>query len=193
MNLNEFHREFGRLEKHFRLDDDNRKTVISDWFKNLAHYHVDAFSTAVDDVLTDATDTFWPALGKITGAIKARTARYDVLKRECATCGGTTWIDAQPMKSNGIVYTYFQRCPDCGTPPPSYAPNRFGSEPLTATEYAYWMQGTLQGPEMYISRTHPLVAQALKIIRPMAAMQPIQSVDVVKALAPEISEPGEEG
>lgn len=188
MTLNEFHREFGRLEKHFRLDDDNRKTVISDWFKALSHYHVDAFSTAIDDVLMDAIDTFWPALGKITSAIKSRAARYEMLKRECPTCGGTTWIEAQPWKSNGFIYEGFQRCPDCGTPPPNYTMPPY-REPLTATEFAQWLGGTFRGPEIPIARSHPVVAQALKAIRPMETMKPIQSVDVAQALR----EPGEDG
>ena len=189
MNVQEFDAAFARLEHHFRIDPDDRATIFKDWFAQLAHYHIDAVSNAVDEVIRDATDTFWPALGKITNAIKSKLTRYEHVRRECLTCHGNLWIEGMPWKSNGMVYTGYQRCPDCGVPPPNYTPPPY-REPLTATEYAQWLAGTLPQPEMPVSRSHPIVKQALDIIRKQASMKPIaQSVNVEKA----ISEPGELG
>lgn len=189
MTINEFNREFGRLETHFRMDGE-RKDIIRDWFKALSHYHVDAFSSAIDKVIQEATDTFWPALGKITNAIRARISKYETTRRECHTCGGNTWIAVQPWKSNGILYEGFQRCPDCGVPPPPYTPPQFREE-LTATEYAQYLSGTFPHPEIHVARTHPVVAQALAALRPMPSMKPIAQAVVVEDVF--VSEPGEEG
>lgn len=189
MTINEFNREFDRLEKHFRVNQDDRAQILKDWFKALSHYHVDAVSTAIDDVIQSATDTFWPALGKITGAIKSKLARYEQTRRACPKCNGNTWVEAMPWKSNGIVYEGFTRCSECGVPPPNYTPPPYREE-LTATEYAQYLHGTLPQPEIPIARTHPLVAQALRAIRPMGSQKPIaQDVNVAKVF----SEPGEGG
>lgn len=190
MTINEFHREFGRLEKHFRLEEDNRKQVTTDWFKALSHYHVDAFSTAVDEVIEQATDTFWPALGKITTAIRSRMSRHERTRQQCATCHGTMWIDVMPeFDGEGRLYERMARCPDCGVPAPSYTPNRSAMRPLTATEYAQYIAGEL--PQLRIECVKPssVVKQALDAIRKTATMKPIQQVDMTTA----VREPGEEG
>lgn len=190
MTINEFHREFGRLENHFRMEGD-KKEITREWFKALSHFHVDALSHAVDKVIQEAQDTFWPALGKITSAIRARIMRYEHTRNTCATCHGNTWIQAQPEKVFGMIYARHQRCPDCGVPPPDYNPNRYGCEPLTALEYQQHISGTFQNPEIYISKSNPLAAQALKAIKPIPAAKPIaQDVDVQDVF---ISEPGEQG
>ncbi|NDE99636.1 MAG: hypothetical protein EB034_15375 [Verrucomicrobia bacterium] len=173
MTINEFHREFGRLQKHFRINEDDHDEIVRDWFKALSHYHVDVLSNAIDQVIQDATDTFWPALGKITNAIRSRMSKYEQARNECATCHGNTWILSAPFWSNGLLYdANYVRCPDCGVPPPAYNEPPYRT-PLTATEYAQYISGQLPQREIYIAKTHPVVAQALKAIRPMASMKPI--------------------
>ena len=188
MTINEFHREFGRLEKHFRINEDDRSDLTRDWFKALSHYHVDALANAVDHVIQEATDTFWPALGRITSAIRSRMSKYEQSRRECATCGGNTWIPVQPWKSNALLYEGFQRCPDCGVPPPQYNPPPYREE-LNATEYAQYLRGEFPQPEIHIARTHPLVKQALNILRPAAPMKPIAQDVVIE----DVFTAGEEG
>ena len=191
MNLPEFMREFSRLEHHFRLNDDDRNDIKKDWFKALSHHHVDVFSNAVDTVMREATDTFWPALGKITAVIRARMSKYEQTRRECPTCNGTTWITALPWISNGHLYEGMQRCPDCGVPPPAYTPPSNRQE-LTATEYAHYLQGDFPHPEIPIARSQSVVKQALDMIRTVKTMKPLaQDVSIEKALASR--EPGEEG
>lgn len=119
MNPAEFDDQFNRLTAHFHLPpDESRETLALDWLKALEHHHIDAFEHAVTELTKTATDRYWPALGKINEIIAGRRSRYDRTPGKCATCHGSTWIEAQPWKSNGIIYDGNQRCPDCGIPAP---------------------------------------------------------------------------
>lgn len=120
MNLAEFEKQFHRLTDHFHLPaDSSRDTIVDDWFAAVQHYHVEAFDHAVTELTRTATDRFWPALGKVLEVIKGRIGRYDRAPGACATCHGTTWIPAEPWKSNGLIYEGLRRCPDCGVPAPT--------------------------------------------------------------------------
>lgn len=190
MTINEFNRELGRLETHFRLNDEDRPGIVRDWFKALAHYHVDALSRACDQVIQEATDTFWPALGRITGAIRSRMSKYEQTRRACPTCNGNTWIEVMPWKSNGLLYEGFQRCPDCGVPPPDYTAPPYRQE-LTATEYAQYLRGEFPHLPIMVAKTHPVVAEALNTIRSISPMKPIaQSVSVEGVFTREAGEEG---
>ena len=196
MTINEFNREFSRLERHFRINDDDRPAILKDWFKAVSHYHVEALSHGVDQVIREATDTFWPALGKLTNAIRQRMSKFEQTRRDCPTCHGNTWIETMPWLSNGRLYEGFQRCPDCGVPPPTYTPPANRVE-LTATMYAQYLQGTYEHLEIPVARTHPVVKQALDAIRQVNSMKPIQRANIAQAFNNSATipsrEPGEDG
>jgi hypothetical protein len=160
MTPQEFGVQFKRVENHFRMGADvDRDQVYKDWFKGLAHYHVDAVSTGIDGLIRDARDTFWPAFGLLSEAIRLRLAGMPKTTHKCATCHGSTWIEARPWKSNGRIYEGFQRCPDCGVPAPQHHVGDHREE-LTATEYAQWMRGEFQEPEMPVSRTKHAIGKS---------------------------------
>lgn len=123
MTSAEFAPIFDRLTRNFRLPvsadaPKQRAEMFADWFRQLQHYHVDAVEHGVRDLMRTETESFWPPVGKLLDAIKARLTRYDRQPGKCETCLGTTWIEARPWKSNAIVYEGLQRCPDCGVPAP---------------------------------------------------------------------------
>ena len=137
----EFDQQFARLAAHFHLPaDESRDTIAADWCAALQHYHADALEHSVTELTRTATDRFWPALGKVLDLIKARIGRYDRAPGKCRTCNGSTWIDAQPWKSNGIVYEGLQRCPDCGVPPPQ-SHERKAIHALTSIEFHEHQKG----------------------------------------------------
>lgn len=166
MNSSEFDEQFNRLTDHFHLPgDSSRDTIAVDWFRAVQHYHVDALDRGVTELIRHAKDRFWPALGKLTDAIKSRMAGVDRTRGQCLTCHGTTWIEAQPWKSNGRIYTGFQRCPDCGVPAPEYRGVGQRDE-LTVTECQQWRDGTFQAPAMHLAAANSLAADALRFIDP---------------------------
>lgn len=162
MNLAEFDKEFSRLTDHFHMpSDSSRDTIAVDWFTALQHYHIDAMERGVTELIRTAPDRFWPPLSRLLGAIKSKLAGYDKTRDKCATCHGSTWIEAAPWKSNGWVYTGFQRCPDCGVPAPPYKP--YGQrEELTAAEYQAWKAGTFEEPPMPVSKSNSAALEALR-------------------------------
>ena len=164
MNAAEFDRQFSRLTDHFHLPTDrSRETIAVDWFAAVQHYHVDALERGVTDLIRTHEETFWPPLSKLLGAIRAKLAGYDKTRDECPTCNGATWIETAPWKSNGRIYTGFQRCPDCGVPAPNYKPEGQRHE-LTASEYQAWRDGTFQEPAMPLSKANHAALEALQHI-----------------------------
>lgn len=142
MTVAEFDGQFNRLTEHFHLPtDSSRETIGIDWFKAVEHYHVDALERGVTELIRTAQDRFWPPLGRLTNAIRARLAGMDRQPGKCHTCHGSGWIDSAPFKANGMVYSNVcQRCPDCGIPAPAYTePHR--REALTSREFAEWRMG----------------------------------------------------
>jgi hypothetical protein len=141
MSAAEFDTQFGRLAAHFHLPaDGTRDTLALDWLKALQHYHVDALDHAIDELIRTSEDRYWPALGKVIVLIKSRIDRYDRQHGKCGTCHGSTWIEAQPWKSNGIVYEGMQRCPDCGVPAPKMDEHKV-SQTISRVEYAEYKAG----------------------------------------------------
>lgn len=119
MNVGDFDTQFNRLTQHFHLPTDaSRESLGVDWYKAVEHYHIDAMERAVTELIRTAQDRFWPPLGKLLTAIQSRFDKYDRSHGKCATCHGSTWIEAFPWKSNGMIYQGNQRCPDCGIPAP---------------------------------------------------------------------------
>lgn len=169
----EFDQQFARLAAHFHLpQDESRDTIAADWCAALKHYHVDALEHAVTELTRTATDRYWPALGKVMELIKARIGRYDKAQGKCATCHGSTWIEAQPWKSNGIVYEGVQRCPDCATPAPQ-TNERKTIQPLTSLEFHEYQKGRYgrelmppgleaKHPEKVVNPEFKVWAEALK-------------------------------
>lgn len=140
----EFSRQWKRLKAAFRLAADlDPKEAEREWFRALEHYHIDAVDIGVTKIIREAEDTFWPALGVLVQAIRDRIASIGKVKAPCATCYGSTWIDALPFWANGgLLYeNVLQRCPDCGVPKPLV--DESGRTPLTAVEYAQWRRGEL--------------------------------------------------
>ena len=141
MTTAEFDRQFARLASHFHLpQDETRDTLAVDWMKALQHYHADALEHAVTELTRTATDRFWPALGRVLELIRSRIGRYDKAPGKCATCHGSTWIEAQPWKSNGVIYEGLQRCPDCGIPAPQLH-DRKVSQPVSRLECHEYRSG----------------------------------------------------
>jgi hypothetical protein len=148
MTAAEFETQFSRLAAHFHLPADaSRDTLAVDWLKALQHYHVDALEHAVTELTKTSTDRFWPALGRVMELIKSRIGRYDRTPGACATCHGSTWIEAQPWKANGQIYTGVQRCPDCGIPAPQ-SDERRNSQPLTSVEFHEYQAGRYMRTQM---------------------------------------------
>lgn len=177
MNSAEFDRQFSRLTDHFMLPlDGSRETIAVDWFSALEHYHIDAMERGVTELIRTRTDRFWPPLSTLLTAIKSRMAGMDHTRDKCPTCGGSTWIEAAPWKSNGRVYTGFQRCPDCGVPAPPYkAPE--GRQELTAAEYAMWKAGTLTESPVPVSKPNRMVLEVLKHINPTAKGRMVRAIE----------------
>lgn len=142
MNAAEFDDQFNRVTAHFHLPTDaSRETVAMEWFRAVEHYHVDALDHAVTQIIRQATDRFWPPLGKLLEIIRGRIAGMDKTRDKCATCHGSTWIDAWPYQLNGLVYTGVMRCPDCGVPAPVEMKANSYRKPLTKAEYHAWREG----------------------------------------------------
>lgn len=160
MNAADFDDQFNRLTAHFHMAADaNRATVSMDWYQAVQHYHVDALERGVTDVIRNATDRFWPPLGKLLEAIRGRMAGVEKTRNTCATCHGSTWIESRPWKSNHRIYEGFQRCPDCGVPAPVHHVGDHREE-LTATEYAQWMRREFVEPEMYVARSKHVIGKS---------------------------------
>lgn len=165
MNAADFERQFSRLTDHFHLPADaSRDTIAVDWFAAVEHYHVDALERGVTELIRTAQDRFWPSLGKLLSAIKGRMAGMAKTKDDCSTCGGSTWIEAAPWKSYGIVYTGFQRCPDCGVPAPAVEIPR-NREEWTASEFQAWREGTLAQPPILTQPSNASALEALRALR----------------------------
>jgi hypothetical protein len=165
MTAAEWDGQWTRLAQ-FRVGGDaEREQVSAEWFAQLKHHHVDAVDHGITHLIGSAKDTFLPGLGLLKDLIQQRLGRYDKTDGKCETCHGSKWIEAQPWKSNRMVYTGFQRCPDCGTPAPEYKPlgNR---ESLSAVEYQAWRDGTFQEPPMYLTSANASALEALKYLNP---------------------------
>ena len=140
MTTVEFKPQFARLANHFRMGADmDRDQVYKDWFRGLAHYHVDAVSTGIDQLTRESTETYWPALGKLLEIIRNRLAGMQKVRNNCGTCHGSTWIDAAPYKVGGIIYEGVVRCPDCGVPAPQMPDRKI--ESLSSVQYHEWKAG----------------------------------------------------
>lgn len=128
--------QWRRLDQ-FRVSGE-RSEVSAEWFAQLKHYHVDAVDYGITQLIGQAKDTFLPGLGLLKDFIQARFDRYQRTDGKCATCHGSTWVDAPPFMENGMICANaVVRCPDCGIPAPAYtAPS--SRRPLTAREYAEW-------------------------------------------------------
>lgn len=165
MTFHEWQPQWGRLA-HFRISADaDRDQLEVEWFAQLKHWHVDAVDAGITLLIGHAKDNFLPGLGLLKDHIQSRVGRYEKTRGTCATCNGTTWIEAMPWKSNGWIYSGFTRCPDCGVPAPTYTP--YGRrEELTATEYQQVLAGTFQEPAMPLSKPNRLAAEALQLINP---------------------------
>jgi len=146
----EFDTQFNRLTNHFHLPNDaDRDQVALDWLKAVEHYHVDALERGVTDLIRNATDRFWPPLGKLLEAIRGRMAGMEKTPGKCATCHGSTWIEAWPMKSrDGRVYEFMSRCPDCGVPAPTMNNRHDHLMPLSQAEYQQFKAGEWNHPPM---------------------------------------------
>ena len=143
MNAAEFDTQFNRLKAHFHLGADVDKSALGvEWFQAVEHYHVDALDHAVTALIRQATDRFWPPLGKLLEIIRGRIAGMDKTRDKCGTCHGSTWVDVWPYQANGVVYTGVQRCPDCGVPAPDMKPANPYRKPLTKAEYQNYLAGT---------------------------------------------------
>lgn len=136
MNAADWDGQFNRIGMHFRLPADaDRERVSLDWYHALEHYHVDAVERGITELVKDAEDTYWPALGKLVALIRGRIAGMEKFGGKCQTCHGSTWIEDWPHKTpEGMVYEYMQRCPDCGVPAPQGGSRKYGLTPLTASE-----------------------------------------------------------
>ncbi len=143
MNAAGFDEQFNRVAAHFHLPtDSSRETVAMEWFRAVEHYHIDALDHAVTHLIRQATDRFWPPLGKLLEIIRGRIAGMDKTRDKCATCHGSTWVDVWPYQVNGLVYTGVQRCPDCGVPAPEMPKENPYRKPLTKAEYQAYLAGT---------------------------------------------------
>lgn len=131
----EFDGQLARLKTHFHLSGDvDSDKLGTDWYDALKHHHVDAVERGVTDVIRNAKDTYFPPLGIVIEAIRARLAGMDREHGKCATCHGSGWIDSWPVMSWGLVYEMLQRCPDCGIPAPDIK-KPHNARPLTRAQY----------------------------------------------------------
>jgi hypothetical protein len=118
MTPQEWAGQWSRLDQ-FRVKDESRRDAMgAEWFAQLRHWHVDAVDEGITRLIGAAQDNFLPGLGLLKDFIQQRIDRYNRSPGKCPTCDGSTWIEAQPWKSNGIIYEGLQRCPDCGVPAP---------------------------------------------------------------------------
>ena len=150
MNAAQFDEQFNRLKSHFHLGGDLDKGALGvEWFQAVEHYHIDALDHAVTMLIRGATDRFWPALGKLLEIIRGRIAGMDKTHDHCATCHGSTWVEAWPMRSReGHVYEFMSRCPDCGVPAPQGGTSTFGLTALSKSEYHLYKSGDWVHPPM---------------------------------------------
>jgi hypothetical protein len=132
-------RLFERLERAgFRVPDPERvPDLYREWFNALQHYAAADVEAGIDRIIRDKRETFWPTIGAVREAIHAATAGRETTPH-CATCGGSTWVEARPYRANGgYIYQGVTRCPDCGVPPPTqHGPSR--QTPLSDPELREW-------------------------------------------------------
>jgi hypothetical protein len=143
MKSYEFDEQFARLKNHFYPKADaNMDQVSLEWFKALGHYHVDALERGITDLIRTSTERFWPQIATLHSLIRARIGAYEKQPGKCATCHGSTWVEAWPVIWCGNLYEQLQRCPDCGVPAPEVKKTLPGSRPATKQEYDDWREGT---------------------------------------------------
>jgi len=166
MSPQEWKVQWRRMDNQFKASSGADVDALSqEWFAQLKHYHVDAVEAGITTLIGQATDTFWPALGKLKQAIQTRISGLQRTKATCETCKGSSWVEATPWKNSGRVYTGFVRCPDCAVPPPIYQPNSHREE-LTASEFQAWRDGTFPEPAMPLSKPNHSALEALQYLNP---------------------------
>ena len=136
MSAAEFDTQFNRLTAHFHLPTDaSRETVAVDWYRAVQHYHVDALERGVTRLIVQAEDRFWPALGALLEAVRWHLAGVPKTHIEAA------WVEAQPFKSNRMIYgNVCVRNPESGIPAPLYQESTH-REGLTHQEMSAWRSG----------------------------------------------------
>lgn len=140
MTFPEWQPQWARLA-HFRISADvDRDHLEAEWFAQLKHWHVDAVDAGVTLLIGHAKDNFLPGLGLLKDYIRQQIGRYERTPGQCATCHGTSWIEASPWKSNGLVYEGVVRCPECGIPAPQVN-DRKVTKPLTPLEQHEYQAG----------------------------------------------------
>lgn len=141
MTFQEWQPQWKRLDQ-FRISADaDRGEVEAEWFSQLRHHHIDAVSEGVTKLIGSAKDNFLPGLGLLKDFIQQKFDRYERTSGKCQDCGGSSWIEAPPFKSNGLIYAnVMQRCPSCGIPAPK-VDERGRREPLTAVELNEYQAG----------------------------------------------------
>lgn len=165
MTSHEWTHQWARLGNQFKASVGADLDALSaEWFAQLKHYHVDAIDAGITALIGQATDTFWPALGKLKAAIQSRLDKYDQTKAKCETCNGSTWVEAWPWWNDGRVYTGFERCPNCARPAPSYK-EPYGRTRLTKEEVERWRLGQLEQRPVPLQKGDADVLQALQSLR----------------------------
>lgn len=141
MTRDEWKMQWKRLDQFHVTGDANRSDVSTEWFKQLQHHHVDAVEHGVTRLIGSARDTFLPGLGLLKGFIQERIDKYERTGGRCATCHGSTWIEAWPVVWEGRLYEMLARCPDCGVPAPEMKKPHSTARPATKLEYEEWKAG----------------------------------------------------
>jgi len=140
MTFQEWQPQWARLA-HFHVSGDtDRGQLEAEWFAQLKHWHVDAVDHGVTKLIGGARDNFLPGLGLLKDHIQTRIGRYARTPGKCSTCHGSGWVDARPIKSNGMIYTQTARCPDCGIPAPQVESHGRYERP-TDIEIHEWQEG----------------------------------------------------
>jgi hypothetical protein len=111
--------------------------MFGEWVRALQSYATADMDAGITLLIRQQVTNFWPAIGELRTAIAAATAGRE--KPKCATCHGSTWVDAPPYRANGgRLYQGVTRCPDCGVPPPKVPHLAAQHSAVTGAEVREW-------------------------------------------------------
>lgn len=133
--------QFTRLMK-MAIAPPDPDAVFAEWYRAFEQTPAEDMDAALTRYFATKSDRFWPAIGELRSYVSGvQSGRETSQGRRCASCEGSSWVDAPPFRANGgHLYACVRRCPACGVPAPNMEYQRGQQTPLSPSELREWAQ-----------------------------------------------------